>query len=77
MSTYGIDCWYRPECRSTFNVELAEGQKPDWDAIHEAAGRVGWVIGHSDGQGHYACADHAETLFDPQSLSTNPKASHE
>lgn len=35
------------------------------EACMEAAGQAGWVIGHIDGQAHYACPDHANQLWEP------------
>jgi len=74
----GSTCWPSGDsehpCES-FSIELRCGERAigrrgeGYDRLHKKAGASGWVIGHIDGQAYYACPDHAETLYDPISLS--------
>ncbi len=62
---WGITCHC---CRASFNRE-SDGSDQSLDEIEQAAGEAGWVIGLFDGQGHYACPDHAAALYDPCKLT--------
>lgn len=73
MSTLGLSCWRgveARECDAVFNIE-GEHSPAGYDALDDAAGRAGWVMGHFDGQAHYACPRCAVTLFDPFILQGN------
>jgi hypothetical protein len=65
----GLTCWQR--CGATFEFKIPKSmhrKKADL-LMEQAAGEVGWVIGHFDGQGQYACPDHKNTVWDPISLA--------
>lgn len=65
---HGIGCFY-PRCRASFdNVSPTRSFSLACEETHEAAGKAGWVVGHLDGQAHYACPDHADVLWEPTPL---------
>jgi hypothetical protein len=76
----GLSCWRREDgCRNTFNYTVPKGMKlygkGGADEIMETlAGREGWVIGHFDGQGNYACPDCNQTVYDPVYLNVRERA---
>jgi hypothetical protein len=82
--TIGLTCWpggdssFRNRCVS-FDIEqkVGESDRDASDRLHREAGEAGWVIGHMEGQGYYACPDHAENLWDPIRLNVglSPKPS--
>ena len=59
-----LSCFYR-RCDASFTGPRKRGRNEASDACDEEAGKLGWVIGHLDGQAHYACPDHAGCLWDP------------
>lgn len=68
----GLSCWQRDNgCRNHFDYTVPRGMKDAeaFDVMEGLAGDAGWVIGHHDGQGHYACPDDAASLFDPCRLT--------
>lgn len=69
MTTIGLTCWQR--CGNTFDYQISRGQRRDVAErnMEIEAGKVGWVIGHFDGQGHYACPNCSTTVWDPIPLN--------
>lgn len=68
IRTIGLTCWQ--QCGETFEFEIPKGmrrEKAD-ELMEDAAGKAGWVIGHFNGQGQYACSSCRNTLWDPISL---------
>lgn len=53
------------------------GKGGAYEVMEQLAGRLGWVIGHFDGQGNYACPDCNETLYDPIYLNVSERAAHD
>lgn len=54
-------CWLYPDCQ-------AESTDADVDV---------WYVGHMDGQSHFACPDHADTLWNPSPIEDHRKAPKE
>lgn len=58
--SWGFSCY---NCRESFNGDY-DGTPAAEDAIENAAGEAGWVLGTDfSGQGHYACPDCAASLY--------------
>lgn len=66
---YGIGCCFS-RCRNSFdNTSPTRSYSMAIEETHDAAGKVGWVMGlDGDGQAHYACPDHAGSLFNERPL---------
>lgn len=65
----GLTCWQR--CGSTFSFVVPKGMAAT-DAsnqMEQAADKAGWVIGHFDGQGNFACPDCRNTVWNPIPLN--------
>lgn len=69
MAEQGLSCW-RQGCDEQFNITVPDSVDlgEALDRLDAAAGKAGWVIGHFDGQAHYACPCCASTLHDPMPL---------
>lgn len=69
MTTIGLTCWRR--CGETFAFEIPKGMKRGVAErkMEQEAGKAGWVIGHFEGQGHYACPNCRDTVWDPIPLN--------
>jgi hypothetical protein len=53
------------------------GKGGAYEKMETLAGREGWVIGHFDGQGNYACPDCNTTVYDPIYLNVEERAAHD
>jgi hypothetical protein len=77
----GLSCWQRTGsggCRNVFNFTVPKGMKligkgGAYEEMERQAGRLGWVIGHFDGQGNYACPDCNTTVYDPVFLNVGER----
>lgn len=71
----GFSCWQHNGhrgyggCRNSIFFDDTDDH---WEASNRA-GMAGWVIGHWDGQAHYACPDDRESLWDPTPLGYFPE----
>lgn len=64
----GVSC-YNYHARGGGCRAHIEQQPDETEAeFYERAGRAGWVMGHADGQAHFACPSDAPELFDPTPL---------
>ena len=65
---FGYSCcnggWVGTHCKNSIEMKPDESR----DEFENRAGKEGWVIGHLDGQGHFACPDCKDDLNDPMPL---------
>jgi len=75
MQNIGICCHRYTDCGEEFSFQGDPDNDPDafWK-MEDAAGEAGWVIGHLDGQGHYAGPNCRDTIWQPMKLSGPPEA---
>lgn len=57
-----------------FNCEDSSPEANSSEYCDILATKTGWVIGHCDGQGHYACPECSTLLFDPLPIIINLEA---
>lgn len=60
VRSYGFSCF---NCHAMLETPYNTARRAE-----DFAGDRGWVIGHSNGQGHIGCPDCASALHDPRSL---------
>lgn len=68
---YGYGCWPWGDSAACKCVE--EPKPGETEAQYDARiSRLGWRIGHWDGQAYYVCPEHRDAVWDPLPISLDP-----